>query len=164
MRGLLLSMTLAWTVIYSEGAVFAATPTVLVGHAISQEDLDLQACPDDDPGLCMSSWFRWTLQIDRTLQGPAIKGRIATAHRQHSRYQKWYQKEVSLFVVTPIEDPQQRQRLRADYFLEDFSQRLPMYCLSLDPADLGLELHGGVFVQSFGGMTCFQDPESVGHH
>ncbi len=163
MRSVIPSLVLFWALVGAAGAVLAATPTVLVGRATAQEDLDLQACPADDGGICMSAWFRWTLQVDHALQGPKIKGRIVVANRQHSRSQNWYLRELRLFVVTPIEDPLLRQRLRANYFLEDFSRRLPMYCLSLDPDDLGLELHGGDSVRGEG-RTCFQDPESVRPH
>jgi hypothetical protein len=137
-----------------------------LGHVKSEEGLDDLAPPCADEGndaellkICMSVWFRWTLQIDRTLHGPPIKGRIATARVQHTGHLKWYLRSVRLFVLTPIEDPKKRRLLRADYFLDDLSA--PTYCLSGDPEDLGLENNKDILlVYSTPGYYCFDDPEA----
>jgi hypothetical protein len=65
----------------------------------------------------MYIWYRWTIQIRRTLSGPPITGRIATAHIQHSSYLLSCLKRFRLFVLTPIENARTRRRLKADYCL-----------------------------------------------
>jgi hypothetical protein len=120
------------------------------------------ACGDLKPeDICMSSWFRWTIQIQRTMSGPLITGRVASAHAQHGLYVKWYLKQVRLFVLRPIEDAETRGLLKADYYLEDFSKRLAMYCLEQDPRALGIEDEAlGRLVGSDESGYCFEAPES----
>jgi len=65
-------------------------------------------------------------------------------------------------IGVPIEGPDERPVLRADYRLQDFSQRLSMYCLSARPAGLDLEVGGGLSVSDpVSGQYCFEHPESV---
>jgi hypothetical protein len=91
-----------------------------------------------------------------------IKGRISTARTQHAGYVKSYLKRLRLFVLMPIEDPEKRRLLGADYFLRDFSQQIPMYCLTQDLVDLGLEVEFSVSDPDRG-TYCFVDPESARH-
>jgi hypothetical protein len=106
-------------------SAFAVSPSLIEGLVLSQDMAvdalgdGIFACGDLKPNeLCMSSWYRWTIQIQRTLSGPPITGRIATAHIQHASYLLSYLKRFRLFVLTPIEDAQTRQLLKADYYLE----------------------------------------------
>jgi hypothetical protein len=99
----------------------------------------IEACGDLKPEeICFSIWFRWTIQIQRTLSGLPITGRIAPARIEHAPFVKSYLKQFRLFVLKPIEDAQTRRLLKADYYLEDVSRRLPMYCLDQDPEELGI--------------------------
>jgi hypothetical protein len=96
------------------------------------------------------------------MSGPPITGRIASAHPQHTYFVKRALKQFRLFVLTPIEDPETRRLLKADYILQDFSQRLPMYCLEQDPRALGIDDEAlGKLVGSDESGYCFEDPESL---
>jgi hypothetical protein len=143
-------------------SAFAVSPSVVVGRVLSQDDLGLSACGDLKPEeICMHRWFRWTIQAQRTLSGPPITGRIALAYSQHTYFEKWYLKEVQLFVLTPIEEAPTRRLLKADYYLEDFSRRLAMYCLHQDPETPGIEVRGTAVSDSKESGYCFEVPESL---
>lgn len=45
-----------------------------------------------------------------------------------------------MFVLQPIEDPDLRAKLRADYYLKDMSELRQMFCLSQDPEALSLNV------------------------
>jgi hypothetical protein len=108
----------------------------------------------------MSSWYHWTIQIQSTMSGPPITGRIAVAHAQHTDYVKRYLKQLRLFVLTPIEDAQTRRLLKADYYVKAAARRVPMYCLNQDPRALGIQADGTVVGSDESGY-CFEDPESL---
>jgi tetratricopeptide (TPR) repeat protein len=98
-------------------SAFAVSPSLVEARVVSEEGGDLFACGDMKPeDICMYTWFQWTIQIQRTLSGPPITGRIATAHIQHGSYVKGALKQFRHFVLTPIEDAQTRRLLKADYY------------------------------------------------
>jgi hypothetical protein len=108
-------------VAFPMSSAFAGSCSVVVGRVLSQAGVEgdpLSPCGDlKAEEICMMSWFRWTIQIERTLSGPPITGRIATANIQHGYYEMAVLKRIRLFVLRPIEDAQTRGLLKADYYL-----------------------------------------------
>jgi hypothetical protein len=72
-----------------------------------------------------------------------------------------FKKAVRLFVLAPIEDANQRAKLRVDYYLEEMSEPRQMFCLSRDPKALGLNPEE-TYVPGTGDATtyCFELPGS----
>lgn len=58
---------------------------------------------------------------------------------QHTSLNHRFMRAVRLFVLEPIEDPTQRAKLRADYYLKDMSEPHQMFCLPHDPKEVGLK-------------------------
>jgi hypothetical protein len=66
-------------------------------------------------------------------------------------------KAVRFLILAPIEDPEQRARLRADYYLKEASPPRQMFCSSYDPKELGLNTEA-TYMSQIGGPTtyCFE--------
>jgi hypothetical protein len=73
------------------------------------------SCPDG--GICLHRWWNAVIQVEKTLQGSPLSGRITAAVMQHMRMTAYYKKAVRYFVLEAIEDPSMRKKLRADYYL-----------------------------------------------
>jgi hypothetical protein len=76
-------------------------------------------CPDGD--ICLKSWWKAVIQVERTLRGSSLSGRITAAVLQHTSMNEHYQKAVRYFVLDAIEDPSMRKKLRANYYLVEGS-------------------------------------------
>jgi transposase len=76
-------------------------------------------CPDR--GICLHSWWKAVIQVEKTLQGTPLSGHITAAVMQHTSMNAKYKKAVRYFVLEAIEDPSTRKRLRADYYLKEGS-------------------------------------------
>ena len=57
------------------------------------------------------------IQVEKTLQGSPLSGRITAAIMQHTFMNAQYKKAVRYFVLEAIEDPSMRKKLRANYYL-----------------------------------------------
>jgi hypothetical protein len=105
-----------------QGVAAAATPdSVVSGRAISNTYLnDVKiGCPKGD--ICMDAWFRWTIDVEKTLRGPLVTGRVIAVRMQHSAVVPSYERRLRLFTLSRIEDAKQRARLRSDYYLTSTS-------------------------------------------
>lgn len=124
-------------------AVLACRPSdasdiVVFGRLVSNEPMDYvkDECPKDH--ICLRSWWKSVVQIQKTIQGKVLPDRVTTANMQHTSWDPKVRKALRLFVLEPIDDPDQRAKLRADYYLKDMSALHQMFCLSQDPKTLGL--------------------------
>ncbi len=134
---------------------------VVLGKLVTNETMSYvkDECPDND--ICLRSWWKSVIQVEKTVQGKNLSGRITAAVMQHTSLNARYKKAVRLFVLTPIEDPDQRVKLRADYYLEEASEPQQMFCLSRDPKALGLNAEG-TYTSATGDpmIYCFRLPGS----
>jgi hypothetical protein len=80
-----------------------------------------------------------------------VTGRVLASKAQHAEVVRSYQRKYKIFVLRPIEDPEQRAQLHADYRLMDMS--MPYYCLGFDPDDLQLEVDDVLVVPDARGDT-----------
>jgi hypothetical protein len=135
--------------------------SVVWGRAVKNQALPDVESPCGEPApdtICMVGWYRWTLVVDRTISGPSVAGRVVAANTQHTSVAPSAYRRARVFVLRPIDDPAERRRLRADYFLIDASW--PHYCLQGDPADLGLTVdYEYVGRGDEGEVHCFPLPE-----
>jgi hypothetical protein len=145
-----------------------AAASVVLGRAVDQDDIEGldNGCESAEPTkverdfdtICLGyHWFQWTLSISRTLSGPKIEGRVVAAQQQHTWIQRSYQRAFRLFVLRPIDERAERERLGAEYYLVEASE--PHYCIDTDPQELDLDL-GGVLVDDSGSRPtyCFSLP------
>jgi hypothetical protein len=117
-----------------------ASDIVVFGRLVANEPMDYvkDECPKDS--ICLRSWWKSVVQVQKTISGTVLSGRVTTANMQHTSLDPRFKKSVRLFVLEPIEDPDQRAKLRADYYLKDMSEPHQMFCLSQDPKALGLNV------------------------
>lgn len=138
-----------------------AEDIVVIGKLVSNEPMDYvkYVCPDGD--ICMRSWWRSVVEVRKTIRGSHLSGRVAAAIMQHTSLNPDVKKKVRLFVLKPIEDPEQHSKLRVDYYLEDMSDSFEVFCLSHDPKEFGLNVE----ITYVGGAEeyksyCFELPPS----
>ena len=116
----------------------SAEDTVVLGRLWKNVPMEYVAdtCPENS--ICLQSWWKWVIDIDKTVSGPPASGRIVAARPQHTSLYGPNLSRFRLFVLRPIVDQKQRKRLRADYYLEDVSFMTEMYCLAQNPTEFGL--------------------------
>ncbi len=126
--------------------VLAASQCVAADNIVVLGKLEyngpMEYVPDECPEnhICLRSWWKSVVSIQKTVHGSRLSGRVAAAVMQHTSLNDGYKKSVRLFVLKPIDDPQQRAKLRVDYYLESMSESYQMFCSSKDPKDMGLEV------------------------
>jgi len=115
-----------------------ASDIVVLGRLVTNEPMSYvqDECPEN--AICMRSWWKSVIRVDKTVKGRPLSGRVTAAVMQHTWLNSRYKKAVRLFVLAPIEDPAERARLRADYYLDGMSEPRSMFCLAKDPRALGL--------------------------
>ncbi len=135
-----------------------AEDIVVTGKLLSNEPMDYV---NDECPLCMRSWWKSVVDINMTIHGPHLSGRIAAAIMQHTSLNPDFKKHVRLFVLKPIEKAEERAKLRVDYYLEEMSRASQMFCFSRDPKEVGLEVHD-TYVAGTGDSKryCFELPTS----
>lgn len=118
--------------------VALASNMVVLGKLVTNEPMSYvkDECPEN--AICMRSWWKSVIRVEKTVQGRPLSGRVTAAVMQHTRLNARYKKAVRLFVLVPIDDPAQRAKLRADYYLEEMSEPRSMFCFAKDPRALGL--------------------------
>jgi hypothetical protein len=145
-------------------ATVNAAPSFVIGKAISEDD-DVQielspdeVCPPD--AICLFGWSRWTLEIERSLSGPAVRGRIHAVHMQHTTHNRSYFHRLHYFALEYITDAPERKRLHADYKLLDLVDEKRMLCTKVEPQSAGIpadDVYAGTTDDSY--KFCFVDPD-----
>jgi hypothetical protein len=107
------------TLLSSSGAYGA--DIVVIGKLITNEPMKGHKYECSDGELCMHSWWKAVIQVEHTLGGPPLSGRIAAAVSQHIAMNETYKKAVRYFTLESIEDPATRKLLHADYYLKEGS-------------------------------------------
>jgi hypothetical protein len=116
-------------------------------------------CPEN--AICLRSWWRSAIKVDKTIAGQALSGRVDAAVMQHTGANEQLKRDVRVFALRYIEDPAQRAKLRVDYYLDGMAEPREFFCLSLEPAKLGLSTPR-VYVSGEGDLAihCFELPEA----
>jgi hypothetical protein len=145
-------------VLSARGAV-AADAIVVLGKLSYNQPMDY--VPDDCPEdyICLRSWWKSVVTVQKTVVGSKLSGRVAAAVRQHTWLAESYKKSLRLFVLRPIEDPVERAKLRVDYYLEDMSEPRQMFCLLDKPAALGISSRDTYVNEGDDREHCFELPE-----
>src|SRR5688572_10448947 len=113
-----------------------AEHSVVLGRALENRWIRDVEVPCPENHICQDVWVRWVIDAKRTLNGPELRGRVTAAAIQHTEVVRSYQDRIKLFVLTPIDSPEDRRLLRADYYLSDSSKLYEMYCLDKDTDSL----------------------------
>lgn len=133
--------------------------SVVLGRVASSkhaDDVDVP-CPED--AICLHSWWRWVINVNETLSGPKIHGRVVSARMQHTDMLRSAQRRQQLFVLKPIESDEQKNLLKADFYLEEMSAASKMYCLWTDPKQVGLDADAYASREGDDKRYCFELPE-----
>lgn len=103
----------------------SAADIVVVGKLITNEPMSYvrDECPDGD--ICLHRWWKAVIQVEKTLRGSPLSGRVTAAVMQHTSMNAHYKKAVRYFVLEAIEEPSMRKKLRADYYLTEASIEPP---------------------------------------
>src|SRR5262245_55624821 len=83
---------------------------VVIGKMIINEPMSYVKDECSDGDLCMHRWWKSVIQVERTVQGTPLTGRITAAVSQHIGMNRSYMKAIRLVILTPIEDPEQRKK------------------------------------------------------
>jgi hypothetical protein len=131
---------IAFVLVLASAQSFAAESIVVLGKLVYNEPMEY--APDECPEnyICLRSWWKSVVSVQKTVHGSPVTGRIAAAVMQHTSLNDRYKKSVHLFVLRRIEDPKERAKLRVDYYLDSMSEPSQMYCSWQDPKDIGLEV------------------------
>ena len=153
MRSFLLAslLLLAWPRLY-------AADSIVVGTLTDNRPMDYvpDECPKDS--ICLRSWWLTVVKIEKTVHGPSLSGRVRAAATQHTGLNRYFKHSVRLFVLRPITDAAERSKLRVSYYLEAMTLPKPMYCLSKNPSEYGLQIDE-LFVNGTEDKTyCFELP------
>lgn len=93
---------------------------VVMGKLITNEPIKGLENKCSDGELCMHTWWK-VIQVEKTLAGQPVSGRITAAASQHMAMNEKYNKAARYFTLESIEDPTERKRLHADYYLKEGS-------------------------------------------
>jgi hypothetical protein len=130
---------------------------VVIGKMLTNAPMSYvkDKCPDGN--LCMRSWWKSVVQVEKTVAGTPVSGRITTAVLQHTAMTPSYMKAIRLVVLEPIEDSEQRKKLKADFYLKEASPPQQMFCSSYNPEDLGLKTEQIYVSETMSSKTyCFE--------
>jgi hypothetical protein len=131
-----------------------ATTLVALGHVTAMDATEFG--PDCAPDKVCLSWFwRFSIDIDQTLSGAKLPVKIRAARLQPAKFTPAHLAALRLFVLEPIEDAEQRRKLQADYYLRQLSPEHRLYCLDGTPEGLGLNEAAFVAIQNQE-QFCFQ--------
>jgi hypothetical protein len=134
----------------------AAEDSVVLGHGVSNAFLRKLPCTEHTA--CLDANYVWVLDVDRTVAGPHVTGRVRAIATQHTDATAEFVKSVELFVLSPIQDSALQKSSGATYYLVSLSPRDSQgrYCLSVRPSDAGLKLGASVVATDpRSGYFCF---------
>lgn len=88
-------------------------------------------CPEDH--VCMNAWFRFTIDVERVIDGVPVEGKVKAARVQHAEH-VISEDDRAVFVLRNIKSEETKEILDADYFLEEWSRPQVWHCF-LQPAE-----------------------------
>ena len=104
---------------------------VVVGYGLDNSLMDTpKVCPEGS--VCMRSWFKYKINVVRTIKGPSLSGEITAVRNQHATY-IMDPKEIALFVLSKIESAEDREKFNAQYMVQEFSRPETVYCFNGKP-------------------------------
>ena len=108
---------------------YAGAPeqSIVVGAPKAQEFIVAMNC---EPQICMDSFYRWSIAVERQVSGPGVPKRVRAVRVQHAENVFADKRPKLLFVLEPISDPAVRKRYQADYYIEAMGRPTQVFCLS----------------------------------
>jgi len=142
---LLLFMT-TLPVLAGEGASLSSEHSAFFGRAKRQQylpGLTMAGCSEPNV-ICADVYYRWTIVVDQHISGPALPRVVQAVMLQHTM-RVLAKKQVALYVLSKIVDPEKRSLFGADYYIQEYSPPRVIYCLSAKDEDYGLGKTESVF-------------------
>jgi hypothetical protein len=138
-----------------------AADSIVIGNAVSNTfakaltDADKKARPCPEDSLCMDVIYRWVIDTERIIAGPTLKGPISALRFQHIGVNNRYLKSIRLFIFRPIAEVEISHFSNDRYYLVATSPLYEdgTYCISVDPAEIGLQLK--TITKKDDGYFCF---------
>ena len=147
---------LSFSLLVAVASPASAIDSVVIGKGVSNTFAYKVNCPPDF--VCLDAMYQWVIDVDRTVVGPAAKGRITALVAQHVDATPQFVKSSRLFVLRPIQDLLLPDTFGANFYLLSVSppDNMGRYCLSVNPGDVGLKIdQSRVTIDSNSGNFCF---------
>ena len=104
---------------------------VVSGYGLENSLMDTpKVCPEGS--VCMRSWFKYKINVLRTIKGSGLSGEITAVRNQHATY-IMEPDELAVFVLRKIESKEEREKFRANYMVHEFSRPETVYCFNEKP-------------------------------
>lgn len=115
-----------------------AEDVVVLGKLVYNEPM--KDAPDECPKdyICMRSWWKSIVAVQKTIHGINLSGRITAVQMQHTVMSAQFRKSLRLFVLRSIDEPEKRAKFHADFYLVNMISLHQMYCTWQDPKELQL--------------------------
>lgn len=94
-----------------------ATESSFCGRSRGQKLIEYVELPCPKDHVCFGVWIRREMQVEKLLDGPAVRDRITVARIQHGLFTPEFDASFSLFTIKPIDEKAQRDLLGADFML-----------------------------------------------
>lgn len=98
-----------------------ASESVVCGRSLGSQFIEEVHIPCPANSVCFGMWTRWALHVDSTVNGPKVPDQIKAAVILSSSYTPKAESMFRVFTVAPIEDPDKRKLLGAEFRLLKWS-------------------------------------------
>lgn len=108
---------------------------IVAGYGMENLQMDIQdECPKDT--ICPNLWFRYAINVKKAIKGKA-EGQLIAVRKQHGKLEM-DEEEVSIFVLSKIEDINLQKKLKAKFYVEEYSKPKTVYCFNSELEQIGL--------------------------
>lgn len=108
---------------------------IVAGYGVENSQMDIQdECPKDT--ICPDLWFRYVVNVKKAIKGK-VEGQLIAVRKQHGELEM-NKGEVSIFILRKIDDHNLQKKLKAKFYLEEYSRPKTVYCFDSKLENLGL--------------------------
>lgn len=99
-----------------------AAESSFCGSSLGQKVIDYVELPCPKDLVCLGTWVRREIQVEKLLDGPTVGEKVTVARIQHGLFNAEFDASFSLFTVKPIDDKEMRDLLGAEFILVKFAK------------------------------------------
>jgi hypothetical protein len=108
---------------------------IVAGYGLENLQMDIQdECPKDT--ICPNLWFRYVINVKKAIKGKA-EGQLIAVRKQHGKLEM-DSGEVSIFILSKIDDINLQKKLKAKFYVEEYSTPKTVYCFKSELEHIGL--------------------------
>ncbi len=108
---------------------------IVAGYGLENLQMDIQdECPKDT--ICPNLWFRYVINVKKAIKGNA-EGQLIAVRKQHGELEM-DRGEVSIFILSKIDDSNLQKKLNAEFYVEEYSKPKTVYCFNSELEHIGL--------------------------